>query len=129
MHHRGKNRAGRILFCLRDIADASHHPEKDAEKQPKQRSETPRQRGAVVRHTSKALRPPEAEWTGASAGEGKGTLDGSCGHRLLIASPASGHVPVQYLDKVETTDFKLKGVCLFAMSNRRSLNFYNKLDR
>jgi hypothetical protein len=53
-----------------------------------------------------ALRPPEAERTSTSADEGKGTLYGSCGRRLLIASPASGHVPVQYLEKVKTSDLK-----------------------
>jgi uncharacterized membrane protein YqaE (UPF0057 family) len=36
----------------------------------------------VVRHTSKAPRPPEEEWTGGIAGEEDGTLDGFFGFFL-----------------------------------------------
>jgi hypothetical protein len=49
----------------------------------------------VVRCTSKALRPPEAERTSSDAGKGNGTLDGSCGRCLMIASLLPPQVPVR----------------------------------
>jgi hypothetical protein len=54
-------------------------------------------REVVVRHASKALRPPEAGRTSGVAGEGNETLDGSCGRRLLIVSFLSPHVVVVHL--------------------------------
>jgi hypothetical protein len=39
---------------------------------------TPRRRGTVVRYTSKATRPTEAERTSSIAGEEDGILDGFC---------------------------------------------------
>jgi hypothetical protein len=56
----------------------------------------------VVRHTSKAPRPPKTEQTGGITDDENGTLDGSCGffrRRLLLSS----HVPVHPLNPISTT--------------------------
>jgi hypothetical protein len=65
----------------------------------------------VVRHTSKAPRPPEAERTGGIAGEEDGTLDGCCG----FFPPPPGLLRTYRFESIfiQVTYFRKEGASLY----------------